>query len=753
MRRCGLLLWLSALLLAPAFAANSNLSLAPGISWNPAVQGEFVTALCRDTQGNVWAGTEDQGVSCYSQAAKKWKQFRTADGLGDDSAYTLACDWKRRIWAGTLNHGVSVFNGKAWKNYDPICGPLGSHVTALAVCPTDGDIWMATEAGLARYSLNRNVWTYYTRADGLPSDQAQALAFDKDGTLYVGTQCDGLAVGSPGDDYKSWRTAAASSAILHTPTGDGLPSPLINAVLVMHSGTIWVGTPTGLASSLDRGKTWHYLRGEDWTDKTQGAANTLPPKDNSPGGPRLLEDYVTCLAEGTAGQLVVGHRSKGYEVLSPETGARLWSSGATATDAKTPAKETPAKENPAPDYVTALLAAKGQPGLVGTYGQGLLSSGEASSAPSAALANVAELPAFPTPAPPPSLVELKALLAKVKAAPALPVGGAAYLGQDWGAQGDWVGRYGRQYAVLCAAASPRDHYIVDGSRKFIIRTREYYTIGGTSYSVYAETGPHCPADEGLRHWLHWITTDNPHTLYNPLLGVRRETEWDDHGEAYPAAKEGPDVWLTVKVPAGMHRLSLYFFNPNGHDGSMRSRDYLVAIKPFAPTMIDAEALPDLARARVRDFCGGVYHQFALRGPAQYRVRVSRANSFNTIVNGIFLDRLPDSGDGVPPPATLPETGGGTKAETLAAAQALWAALDSANAVQACLPFQHTFRLFAYRAASEAGAPDALLTQWRTTLLLWTPADHQAFGEAMTQAWQTHLKTKYTADKPFFTRSK
>ncbi len=715
--------------------------------------GAFVTALCRDTQGGIWAGTEDKGVWRCSLAARKWIQFTAKDGLGDDNAYALACDWKGRVWAGTLNHGVSVFNGTAWKNYDPLSGPLGSHVTALAVCPTDGDIWMATEAGLARYSLNRNVWTYYTRADGLPSDQAQALAFDKDGTIYIGTQCDGLAVGSPGDDYKAWRIVTASGSILHTPTGDGLPSSLINAVLIMQSGAVWVGTPTGLASSLDRGKTWHYLRGEDWAAKTKGTANTLPPHDNSPGGPRLLEDYVTCLAESAAGQLVVGHRSKGYEVLNPHTGARLWSSGATAAGAKTTTKETIAKKTLTPDYVTALLPIQGQPGLAGTYGQGLLSSGAASSAPFAVFPNVADLPALPAPAPPPSVVELKALLAQVKATPVLPVGGAAYLGQDWGTEGDWEGRYGRQYAVLCAAASPRDHYIVDGSRNFIIRTREYYTITDTPYSVYAETGPHCPADEGLRHWLHWIKTDNPRTLYNPLLGERRETEWDDHGETYPATKEGPDVWLTVKVPAGMHRLSLYFFNKDGHGGANRDRDYLVSLKPFTPTMIDTEALPDMARARVRDFWGGVYHRFAVRGPAQYRVRVSRANSFNTILNGVFLDRLPDGGDGAALPAALPETGGGTNAQTLAAAQALWAALDSANAVQTCLPFQHTSRLLAYRAASEAGAPDALLTEWRRALLLWTAAEHQAFGEAMKQAWQTHLKTKYTADKPFFTRSK
>ena len=73
------------------------------------------------------------------------------DGLGDDNAYALTCDKAGRVWVGTLNHGVSVFNGKQWKTYGPLDGPLGSRLFALAVNPPDGGVWGATEAGLFRY--------------------------------------------------------------------------------------------------------------------------------------------------------------------------------------------------------------------------------------------------------------------------------------------------------------------------------------------------------------------------------------------------------------------------------------------------------------------------------------------------------------------------------------------------------------------------------------------------------------------------
>ena len=138
-------------------------------------------------------------------------------------------------------HGVSVFNGAKWQTYevvgglsrpDTLNGPLGERIFKIAVCnagvspapgnagvspavfhdtltdkdsPMAGSVWMASSAGLAIYFPSTDTWSYLTRADGLPSDQANAIAFDKDGTVYVGTQCDGLAIASPADHYATWK--------------------------------------------------------------------------------------------------------------------------------------------------------------------------------------------------------------------------------------------------------------------------------------------------------------------------------------------------------------------------------------------------------------------------------------------------------------------------------------------------------------------------------------------------------------------
>ena len=54
-----------------------------------------VVALARDLQGNIWVGTEGDGVFRYDPDAEpesQWSQFTTNNGLGDNNTYPIACD-------------------------------------------------------------------------------------------------------------------------------------------------------------------------------------------------------------------------------------------------------------------------------------------------------------------------------------------------------------------------------------------------------------------------------------------------------------------------------------------------------------------------------------------------------------------------------------------------------------------------------------------------------------------------------------
>jgi hypothetical protein len=160
----------------------------------------------------------------------------------------------------------------------------------------------------------------------------------------------------------------------------------------------------------------------------------------------------------------------------------------------------------------------------------------------------------------------------------------------------------------------------------------------------------------MRYWVHWLHTKNTNSLEMPptychsrvVKGymtadfTRRQAEWDDHGEAYPMSKDGPSLYCTLKVPAGLYYLSLYNFNKDGHSGNNRLRDYRLSVRLHSPgpPLYDIggfQKQPELARARMTDFGNGAYTRFLLRGPTEITFQVNRNHSFNTILAGVFLD--------------------------------------------------------------------------------------------------------------------
>jgi sugar lactone lactonase YvrE len=720
----------------------------------------WVMSLAMGRDGSGWVGTEDDGVWRYDPSVtdgKPWTRYSTQEGLGDDNGYAVACDQQGRIWVGHLNHGVSVFNGQQWKNYDVVTGPLGERVFCITVCPTDGDVWIGTDAGISRYKVKADTWQYYTRAEGLPSDQISAIAFDKAGNAYVGTQCDGLAIAKASEQYGKWRQVDGPLKPLLQHTGEGLPSALINAVLVAHDGTIYVGTPHGLGFSRDGGQSWRYLRGADWLAKAQGQYPTPKVDDAAPGA--LVEDYVTCLAEDEAGELWIGHWHKGgYEVWDIVNGKRVHSS-----------ERDPGKRDEG-DYVRSFLlwpgAAPGKNVWVARYMDGtrpepLPGLTQIGFTPPTAYAMAA--PHWPTAATPPQVADLKTIgahLTQSSAAANQSTEGKAqdetqngavaaqhgvYLGEDWVTEGDWVGRYGRQSAVLAG---------VNGEENApLLNTPPHLGLYNASETI----GPQHAAGDVVRHWVHWLKTDNAKTLYDPELGYRRQAEWDDHGEVYPRTQDGPNLWITVEVPAGAQRVSLYFFDKDGHDTTARYRDYLIQLKPWSEKLEDAAAAPALARARVRDFWGGVYKQFVVQGAGKYLIQVSRNGSHNTICNGVFLDRRgpspqPYGGDYMvnmgyvvylPPAVSTPaQTSGAVESRELQAARALWSALDEAagdGLLATDINREHTARMLAYRAAVAQQAPAAWLGNWRWQLPLWSSEDREVFKHVMHAGWQSFEK--------------
>ncbi|HEY3332353.1 MAG TPA: two-component regulator propeller domain-containing protein [Capsulimonadaceae bacterium] len=896
----------------PAPAPITVATAAPP-TWDQKLAGQFVIRLAQDKRGCIWAGTEERGVWRYdpraADPAQAWTQFTTKDGLGDDNGYALACDQQGRVWVGTLNHGVSVYNGKTWKTYDQVTGPLGGHVVAIAVSPKNGDVWMATEVGLARYRVKADDWKYYVSPPGVRLSNATGLAFDRAGNLIVALQTDGIAIGDASADFERWTHLLGPEGFAPTPTGNGLPSKQVNCLFATSDGRIWAGTHDGLAVSANSGQDWQYVRGADYTAKWSGLyANkkfqpslcgfqlmvadsdgsaidnghyiavvaSQSPQDqlgahitcsggstratqsvidvshvvypapiylyqserqgeftytvsklvpgrayvlrlhfaeldyNGPGqrkfsvivndavafkdldvfqeagganialikpvpavadatgkvtirltgrpdapaavpansggegaflSDRLMaEDYVTTLAEGASGNVIVGHSTRGAEQYDRFT--RSFAPLADESDSM--ALDAKGKPKGRADFIASLLSLANGNVLLGTYGLGLRIAGSAVNAPFAPSLSpsgvafpVAESP-FPSPAKPPTADEIAAIdaiAADDKLADLKP-GEGAYLGADWATRGDWVGRYGSRLAILCAAGAPFNHEI----------------INDWTYKYDYDLGPNRQPGDSVRHWIHWLRTEDPRVLWDPVIGARRESEWDDHGEAYSWSQEGPDLWVGVSVPAGAHRISAYFVNKDGHDGANRTRDYLMELLPWRSDVRDAAILKPFASVRIREFWGGEYHSFVVAGPAKFYLHVSRNNSFNTILPAIMIDKL----TGPPTPlegvqctycktaqyasymASPIVTGNvDPRATAIDPLRKLWLDIDLAACKRKLTSQLVANRVYCYRSLSATANRSAdktpytqMMAWWRRKLPLVTDEDRKTFLPAM-----------------------
>jgi hypothetical protein len=507
---------------------------------------------------------------------------------------------------------------------DSLSGPLGERVFAIKVCPANGDVWIATNAGLTRYAPAPDTWRYYTRADGLPSDATDAIAFDPAGNVYVGTQCDGIARASAADGYANWVVNPGTSNLPATPVGTGLPTNMINDVLVANN-IVYAATTTGLAWSTTGGKDWKFVRGADWADKIRQAIAGPPAGWTERPGAILTEDYATALAVDTSGNLFLGHRVSGWEQLNPIPGGTFTSAGSDRTAG----------------YATAFVALPNNHLLGGTYGNGLFDIGTPPPIPfpPKSLRKTSQLPAG---ASPPSLADLKGILrdiAPVSREENTDQPFVIPLDDDWRTEGAWLGRYGRYWCWLAAMDNVTDGYVWGtGPDKFA------HSIGLGPAGVH----PHDP--NYLRYWIAQnFFTDDYRALEIPPIYMhsrivhglttwakgRRQAEWDDDGETYSPAEEGPGIVLRVSIPSHTFIMSLYEVNDDAQWAPTNAhRDFRINV------VSDDGDQKVLLSSRIANFWGGVYKRFVVKGPVNLRIHIQRNYSFNTVFNALMVD-LPD----------------------------------------------------------------------------------------------------------------
>ena len=215
------------------------------------------------------------------------RRYGAAEGLCAVPALRVLQDRTGNVWATTsaglseLPAGATRFRCRASR------GALDSEENNDLLEDREGNIWFVHDQGLAEHPADER-FRQYTRADGLPDNEVQAVLPLPGGRCWAGTRAGLVELTTPAD--------GAAPRIRRLPLPADAGSQYVRALFRDHRGDCWVGTENGAA---------RYAPGPNrWTFFNQG---------------ELAGRHVVSMAEDGRGRVWLATSGHGVAVLDPAT--------------------------------------------------------------------------------------------------------------------------------------------------------------------------------------------------------------------------------------------------------------------------------------------------------------------------------------------------------------------------------------------------------------------------------------------------
>jgi ligand-binding sensor domain-containing protein len=174
------------------------------------LSSDHLICLFEDSKGNLWVGTK-YGVCRYDYASDTFIKY----GLDSTRyrsnlpAFAIYEDSEDRIWICEWNGGVtrldtSLQSYVVYRHAPDDPSTISSNIVLSAAEQRNGNLWFGTwGGGLNRFHRETETFTRYTSADGLPNDVVFGLLSDEQGNLWIST-FSGLAKFNP--ESRVWKT-------------------------------------------------------------------------------------------------------------------------------------------------------------------------------------------------------------------------------------------------------------------------------------------------------------------------------------------------------------------------------------------------------------------------------------------------------------------------------------------------------------------------------------------------------------------
>ncbi len=201
---------------------------------------DWVYNLATDAEGRLWVGT---GAGLYRgrRSGGSWR-FEQVQFPGGNTKIILAIlvDSRGLVWVSS-SAGLSRLENGHWRQFKTADGLLQDSVTYITEAP-DHAVWVGYRepVGISRLEVDgdRLRTRHFGPKDGLPAARTYFLRFDRRGWLWAGSD-----MGVDRYDGRAW---------LHLDKADGLTVNDCdhNAFYDEEDGSVWIGTSKGLTHLL-----------------------------------------------------------------------------------------------------------------------------------------------------------------------------------------------------------------------------------------------------------------------------------------------------------------------------------------------------------------------------------------------------------------------------------------------------------------------------------------------------------------------
>ncbi|MGC9150984.1 MAG: two-component regulator propeller domain-containing protein [Microbacter sp.] len=306
----------------------------------------FVQTLLKDSEGNLWVGTENDGIFLFRRDNKLSIDNENAfvfvghylEGQQITSVIDDAPDQK--VFIGSMNKGIFVFDKKSGL-LRPSKSPAAQKCSVKSMFhDSRGRFWIGTnDQGLVLFNANEETIYLSDTVNQNPTNRfwhVYSIMEDTQGNIWAALYEKGIYLipnFTNKFDYKAFSSVAS-----------GQNTSCVMAILVDRQGGLWVGTDgsglfyqaKGTSSSINFTKTnsgltsnsvtslWEDDQGSIWVGTTLDGLFTMDASHRRIvpfiGKKALSSQKITCIQGDSSGKIWVGTYGGGINYIDKQTG-------------------------------------------------------------------------------------------------------------------------------------------------------------------------------------------------------------------------------------------------------------------------------------------------------------------------------------------------------------------------------------------------------------------------------------------------